>query len=247
VLLATTGSNAPSLSLRFFTCLKGQLQSVFERLVRATTFCELRGDGNDFENVWVLLLQTHLLLQHRVRLGSDFDEFWPQADGELIGGRPSPTGTTLQMSARGIARESALFKEPDKGRVYESPGSTIRREIHFDVTEPSLVMVWQNLWVADVRVGDGADISALVALSEVEWKSPALVYFTQKNHDAIDFMLLAGEIGGSCATEPHVYMFQCKARTRDGWSARDCGKTRREARQAVLARLRRQCAARRRH
>jgi hypothetical protein len=37
-LLATTGSNAPSLSLRFFTCLKGQLQSVFERLVRATTF-----------------------------------------------------------------------------------------------------------------------------------------------------------------------------------------------------------------
>jgi hypothetical protein len=153
-LLATTGSNAPSLSLRFFTCLKGQLQSVFERLVRATTFCELRGDGKDFENAWVLLLQTHLLLQHRVRLGSDFDEFWPQADGELIGGRPSPTGTTLQMSARGIARESALFKEPDKGRVYESPGSTIRREIHFDVTEPSLVMVWQNLWVADVRVGE---------------------------------------------------------------------------------------------
>jgi hypothetical protein len=51
-----------------------------KRLVRATTFCELRGDGNDFENVWVLLLQTHLLLQHRVRLGSDFDEFWPQAE-----------------------------------------------------------------------------------------------------------------------------------------------------------------------
>ena len=78
-LLATTGSNAPSLSLRFFTCLKGQLQSVFERLVRATTFCELRGvaTAKTFENAWVLLLQTHLLLQHRVRLGSDFDEFWP--------------------------------------------------------------------------------------------------------------------------------------------------------------------------
>ena len=132
---------------------------------------------------------------------------------------PSPTGTTLQMSARGIARESALFKEPDKGRVYESPGSTIRREIHFDVTEPSLVMVWQNLWVADVRVGEGADISALVALSEVEWKSPALVYFTQKNHDAIDFMLLVGEMGGSGATEPHVCMFLCKARTRDSVAA----------------------------
>jgi hypothetical protein len=245
-LLATTGSNAPSLSLRFFTCLKGQLQSVFERLVRATTFCELRGDGKDFENVWVLLLQTHLLLQHRVRLGSDFDEFLPQSDGVRIGGRRSPTGASLQMFARGIARESALFKEPDKGRVYEAPGSTIRREIHFAENEPSLVMVWQNLWVADVRVGDGADISALVALSEVEWKSPALVYFTQTNHDAIDFMLLVGEMG-SGATEPHVCMFQCKARTRDGWSARDCGKTRREARQAVLARLRRQCAARRRH
>jgi hypothetical protein len=103
--------------------------------------------------------------------------------------------------------------------VYEAPGSTIRREIHFDVTEPSLVMLWQNLWVADVRVGGGADVSALVALSEVEWKSPALVYFTQKNHDAIDFMLLVGEMGGSGATEPHVYMFQCKARTRDSVAA----------------------------
>jgi hypothetical protein len=128
-LLATTGSNAPSLSLRFFTCLKGQLQSVFERLVRATTFCELRGDGKDFENAWVLLLQTHLLLL------------------------------------------------------------------------------------------SGADISALVALSEVEWKSPALVYFTQKNNEAIDFLLLVGEMGGSGATEPHVCMFLCKARTRDSVAA----------------------------
>jgi hypothetical protein len=217
-LLADTSlSSVPSVSLRFFTCLKGQLQSVFERLVRATTFCELRGDGKDFENVWVLLLQTHLLLQHRVRLGSDFDEFWPQADGVRIGGRRSPTGDSLQMFARGIARESALFKEPDKGRVYEAPESTIRREIHFDVTEPSLVMLWQNLWVNEVR--GGALVSSLDASSEVEWKSPALVYFTQTNHDAIDFMLLVGEMGGSGATEPHVYMFQCKARTRDSVAA----------------------------
>jgi hypothetical protein len=79
-------------------------------------------------------------------------------------------------------------------------------------------MLWQNLWVADVSVGGGADVSALVALSEVEWKSPALVYFTQKNHEAIDFMLLVGEMG-SGATEPHVYMFQCKARTRDSVAA----------------------------
>jgi hypothetical protein len=133
--------------------------------VRATTFCELRGDGKDFENVWVLLLQTHLLLQHRVRLGSDSDKFWPQSsDGVRIGGRRSSTGDSLQMFACGIARESALFKEPDKGRVYEAPGSTIRREIHFDVTEPSLVMLWQNLWVADLRVGGGADVSALVVV-----------------------------------------------------------------------------------
>jgi hypothetical protein len=219
-LLADTSlSSVPSVSLRFFTCLKGQLQSVFERLVRATTFCELRGDGKDFENVWVLLLQTHLLLQHRVRLGDDRQFFWPRADGVRIGSRSSPTGTKLQMFACGIARELALFEEPDNGRVYEAPESTIRREIHFDVNEPSLVMLWQNLWVADVSVGGGADVSALVALSEVEWKSPALVYFTQKNHEAIDFMLLVGEMGGSGATEPHVYMFQCKARTRDSVAA----------------------------
>jgi hypothetical protein len=100
-LLADTSlSSVPSVSLRFFACLKGQLQSVFERLVRATTFCELRGDGKDFENVWVLLLQTHLLLQHRVRLGSDSDKFWPQSsDGVRIGGRRSPTGDSLQMFA----------------------------------------------------------------------------------------------------------------------------------------------------
>jgi hypothetical protein len=219
-LLATTGSNAPSVSLRFYECLDGPLKEVFSRLVRATTFYELSGAGKDFEKVWVLLLQTHLLLQHRVRLGSDFDKFWPQSpDGVRIGGRRSPTGDSLQMFACGIARELALFEEPDKGRAYEAPESTICREIHFDVTEPPPVMLWQNLWVADVRFGDGADVSALVALREVEWKSPALVYFTQKNHDAIDFLLLVGEMGGSGATEPHVYMFQCKAQTRDSVAA----------------------------
>jgi hypothetical protein len=208
-----TLSSAPSVSLRFYKCLKDQLQSVFERLVWATTFYELRGDGKDFEHVWVLLLQTHLLLQHRVRCGDDGGMFWPQESlVSRIGGRSSPTGATLQMFARGIARESALFKEPHKGRVYEAPGSTIRREIHFEVTEPSQVMVWQNLWVDDVC--GGALVSSLDASSEVKWQSPALVYFTQTNHDAIDFMLLVGEMGGSGATEPHVYMFQCKAKTR---------------------------------
>jgi hypothetical protein len=209
-----TLSSAPSVSLRFYKCLKDQLQSVFERLVRATTFCELRGDGKDFENVWVLLLQTHLLLQHRVRLGSDGKFFWPL--DELS---PRPIGNTLQMFACGIARESALFEEPDQGRVYEAPGSTIRREIRFAKSEPSLVMLWQNLWANEVR--GGALVSSLDASSEVEWKSPALVYFTQTNHDAVDFMLLVGEEGGSDATEPHVYMFQCKAKTRASVAAAD--------------------------
>jgi hypothetical protein len=116
------------------------------------------------------------------------------------------------MFACGIARESALFEEPDQGRVYEAPGSTIRREIRFAKSEPSLVMLWQNLWVPDVR--GGALVSSLDASSEVKWQSPALVYFTQTSHDAIDFMLLVGKKGGSGATEPHVYMFQCKANTR---------------------------------
>jgi hypothetical protein len=70
----------PAVSLRYAECLPGggNLRSVFPRLVRDTTFYDLRGDGKDFEHVWVLLLQTHLLLQHSVRQGGDREQFWPQ-------------------------------------------------------------------------------------------------------------------------------------------------------------------------
>jgi hypothetical protein len=64
-------SAAPAVSLRFAERLPGSLQSVFGRLVADTTFYELRGDGKDFEHIWVQLLQTHLMLQHRVRVGGD--------------------------------------------------------------------------------------------------------------------------------------------------------------------------------
>lgn len=73
-------------------------------------------------------------------------------------------------------------------------------------------MMWHNLWVDVVR--GGADVKTLVASADVKWQSPALVYFTLRTHEAIDFMLLVGEAGGSGASEPHVYMFQCKAETR---------------------------------
>jgi hypothetical protein len=211
----------PAVSLRYAECLPGggNLRSVFPRLVRDTTFYDLRGDGKDFECVWVLLLQTHLLLQHSVRQGGNHEQFWPQhpVDATMTdgtGGRASPSGNVLQVFAGtggGVAdRETALFAAVAKNRVYQAAGSKINRSFDLDVAEPQ-VMLWHDLWTHDVQ-GSSVVPERWTATANVEWQSPALVYFTLQNHPAIDFMLLFGAAGGAGASAPHVYMFQCKAR-----------------------------------
>jgi hypothetical protein len=209
-------SAAPSVSLRFSKCLRGSIHSAFLPLVEATTFYTLRGNGKDFEHVWVLLLQMHLLLQFNVRQGTDCDQFWPQATPFVpIGGRPSPSGDLLDVFARGGARESALFAKLDENRIYEVGGSTVHRKLQLKNAEPP-VMLWENLWTGVVRGANQRELPRLFlanwhATTDVVWQSPALVYFSLRVHKAIDFMLLAGEANGSGAAAPHIYMFQCKA------------------------------------
>jgi hypothetical protein len=208
----------PAVSLRFSKHLPGSLQTVFVRLVSNSTFYELRGDGKDFEHIWVLLLQTHLMLQRRVRLGDDRHFFWPQlAAGVPLGGRTRPTGAALAMFAGTDVRESALFDEPDEKRIFEARDSTIVRSLVFDPTAEPIVMVWHDLWTPDVQsaANDPLNLGRAATL-EVAWGSPALVYFSLPTHEAIDFMLLVDGIGEE---KPHVYMFQCKAHTRRNLTA----------------------------
>jgi hypothetical protein len=206
-LLAAGGGQrfgVPSVSLRWSMFLPGTLQTVFMRLVTEMTFFGLRhnSEGNDFERTWLLLLHTHLLLQHRVRQGGDRLQFWPPGrDVADVGGPVIPTGASLDIFANGV-RESALFAPLTPSRVYEAPGSTIRRSVSlYPAVEPT-VMQWLDLWAVDVRVADEFD-----AMTNVAWRSPSLVYFSLRTHEAIDFMLLVNGSDGS----PHVYMFQCKA------------------------------------
>jgi hypothetical protein len=198
----------PAISLRFARHLPGALQSVFERLVHESA---LRDQSKEFGHIWVLLLQTHLMLQHRVRLGGDRLQFWPEgAAGVPLGGPARPTGSALAMFAGSDFRESALFAAISPTRVFEARKSTIVRSLMFDPTVEPVVMVWHDLWTADVK---GAKEDPLMlgkaATFEVAWQSPALVYFSTATHAAIDFMLLVDGVAGAA---PHVYMFQCKAR-----------------------------------
>jgi hypothetical protein len=195
------------------TSLSWSLRSPSNNIVFDTTFYKLRGDGKDFEHVWVLLLQTHLLLQHRVRVGADRRLFWPLPIGDRSDVAP-PSGVVLNVFADlGDARETALFAAVAENRVYEATGSTINRSFKLGMAEPR-VMLWHDLWTVTVRGSSKADCEPRWNSStrDVVWRSPALVYFSQPTHEAVDFMLLVGAAGGSGATAPHVYMFQCKAR-----------------------------------
>jgi hypothetical protein len=195
----------PAVSLRFAERLPGSLQSVFVRLVADTTFYERRGDGKDFEHIWVQLLQTHLMLQYRVRVGGDRIHFWPRDDTVVpLGGPARPTGAALAMFAGTDVRESALFDEPDKKRIFEARDSTIVRSLVFDPTAEPIVMVWHDLWTPRVQ-GAANDPLKLgrAATLEVAWESPALVYFSLPTHEAIDFMLLVD----GCRKEPQPCLF----------------------------------------
>jgi hypothetical protein len=218
-LTAANKPSVPAVSLRFWRTLEegSLLCDVFKRLVRCTTFRSLDKSGKDFERVCVLLLHAHLLLQHRVRCDVDGLRFWPQGSFTDIGGDVMPTGAALDVFSRTRAREKSLFAVLAPSRVFEAPGSTIRRKIVLEPTVEPSVMLWHDLWTPDVC--GGSEDTSLMATTDVAWQSPSLVYFTRSNHEAIDFMLLVGKRGGSGVSKPHVYMFQCKAARRDSVAA----------------------------
>jgi hypothetical protein len=211
--LATTKPAVPAVSLRYVDSLPDgydgcyNLQLAMRALVAALTFCELDGTGKDFERAWVLLTYTMLLLQFLVRKN---EAFWPMSyeRGVNLGGPAYPATQKIDVFAVND-RVKALFAEPDYDRVFEAPGSSIRRKML--LRKPTLAL-WKNAWTAAVEPGAAKDAPSGWSMTlDVEWRPWTVVYFSDAGNVAIDFMLLVGKAGGTGASEPHVYVFQSKA------------------------------------
>jgi hypothetical protein len=202
--LATKQRDVPAVSLRYsrsFEPSADHLRHVFAALVKATVFCKLDGSGKDFERAWALLTYSMLHLQHTARKD---EAFWPTlgAGAVELGGPARPTAPEINVFANNN-RIEALFAEPDYDRVFEAPGSSIRRKMW--LRKPTLAL-WKNAWTTTVEAGEKA-LSGWPMTLDVEWRPWTVVYFSDAGNVAIDFMLV-GEAGGTGASEPHVYVFQ---------------------------------------
>jgi hypothetical protein len=212
--LATKQRDVPAVSLRYsrsFEPSADHLRHVFAALVKATVFfCELDGSGKDFKRAWVLLTYSLLQLQHTARKD---EAFWPTlgAGAVDLGGPARPTAREIDVfTVNASTRIEALFARPDEDRVFEAPGSSIRRKVPVDET-PTLAL-WKNAWKATVKPGAAEDMpSGWPMTLDVEWRPWTVVYFSDAGNAAIDFMLLVGEAGGTGDKEPHIYVFQSKA------------------------------------
>jgi hypothetical protein len=212
--LATADPAVPAVSLRFVDSLlhKGcsNLRAAVRALVAALTFCELDG-SKEFKRAWVLLTFTILQLQFLVRVSAAASRFWPTPDepGVKLGGPARPTAEQIDVFASNDNRIEALFARPDDDRLFEAPGSTIRRKML--LRKPTLAL-WNNAWTATVEPGTLNDrpMGWPVTL-DVEWRPWTVVYFSKPGYTAIDFMLLVGEAGGTGDKEPHIYVFQSRA------------------------------------
>jgi hypothetical protein len=208
--LAAKQRDVPAVSLRYsrsFPASADHLLHVFAALVKATVFCKLDGTGKDFERAWALLTYSMLQLQFLVRKD---EAFWPTPykRGVNLGGPARPTAPEIDVFADNN-RIEALFAEPDYDRVFEAPGSSIRRKMW--LRKPTLAL-WKNAWTATVEPGAAEDVpSGWPVTLDVEWRPWTVVYFSDAGNVAIDFMLLVGKAGGTGASEPHVYMFQNRA------------------------------------
>jgi hypothetical protein len=209
--LATKQLDVPAVSLRYsrsFEPSADHLRHVFAALVKATVFCKLDGSGKDFERAWALLTYSMLQLQHTARKD---EAFWPTPykRGVNLGGPARPTVREINVFANNN-RIEALFAEPDCDRVFEAPGSSIRRKMR--LRKPPTLALWKNAWTATVEPGAAEDVpNGWPMTLDVEWRPWTVVYFSDAVNAAIDFMLLVGEAGGTGASEPHVYVFQSKA------------------------------------
>jgi hypothetical protein len=215
-LLATKLCDVPAVSLRYsrsFELSADHLLRVFAALVKATVFCKLDGSGKDFERAWVLLTYTMLQLQFLVRVSAAATSFWPTLGSRAVelGGPARPTAEQIDVFAvNASTRLEALFASPDYDRVFEAPGSSIRRKLW--LRKPPTLALWKNAWTATVAPGAAEDMpSGWPMTLDVEWRPWTVVYFSDVVNVAIDFMLLVGEAGGTGDSEPHVYMFQNRA------------------------------------
>jgi hypothetical protein len=214
--LATADPAVPAVSLRFVDSLLhngcSNLRAAVRALVTALAFCELDGTGKDFKRAWVLLTFTILQLQFLVRVSAAASRFWPTPDepGVKLGGPARPTAEQIDVFASNDNRIEALFARPDDDRVFEAPGSSIRRKMW--LRKPPTLALWKNAWTATVKPGAAEDMpSGWPMTLDVEWRPWTVVYFSDVVNAAIDFMLLVGEAGGTGDKEPHVYVFQNRA------------------------------------
>jgi hypothetical protein len=213
--LATADPAVPAVSLRFVDSLPddgcNKLHAAVRALVWALTFCELDG-SKVFKRAWVLLTFTILQLQFLVRVSAAATSFWPTLGAGVVelGGPARPTAPEIDVFASNDNRIEALFARPDDDRVFEAPGSSIRRKMWLRKL-PTLAL-WKNAWTATVKPGTVKETTkAWPVTLDVEWRPWTVVYFSDAGNVAIDFMLLVGEAGGTGASEPHVYVFQSKA------------------------------------
>jgi hypothetical protein len=214
--LATADAAVPAVSLRFVDSLpegddgRNDLQLAVRALVSALIFDSVDGTSKDFERAWMLLTYTILQLQFLVR--ADWQtSFWPTwyERGVNLGGPARPTAPEINVFANNN-RIEALFARPDDDRVFEAPGSSIRRKVRVD--ESPTLALWKNAWTATVEPGAAEDVpNGWPMTLDVEWRPWTVVYFSDAANAAIDFMLLVGEAGGTGDSEPHVYVFQSKA------------------------------------
>jgi len=205
-----SGVRAPTVALAYIeSSVDDVLCDVMKALVEATAFCSLEGSGKDFEHAWVLLVFSHLLLQHNVRVGGDVQNFWPRAtDGRQLGGPERPTATAIEVFQKaGVFRGDALFLMPYPTRVHKAP--LIACKIMFAPVVPPTLAIWDDLWVPNVCAGVSPSAWSM-ATCDVEWRASTVVYFSKVTRTAIDFMLLVGNANGTGDAQPHVYMFQCK-------------------------------------
>jgi hypothetical protein len=209
--LATADPAVPAVSLRFVDSLPhngcNKLRAAVRALVWALTFCELDG-SKVFKRAWVLLTFTILQLQFLVRVSAAATSFWPTLGAGVVelGGPARPTAPEIDVFADNN-RIEALFARPDDDRVFEAPGSSIRRKMWLRKL-PTLAL-WKNAWTATVKPGTVKETTkAWPVTLDVEWRPWTVVYFSDVVNAAIDFMLLVGEAGGTGDSEPHVYVFK---------------------------------------
>jgi hypothetical protein len=212
--LATADPAVPAVSLRFVHSLPHNgcynLHAAVRALVTALAFCKLDGTGKDFKRAWVLLTFTMLQLQFLVRVSAAATSFWPTLGAGVVelGGPARPTAPEIDVFADNN-RIEALFARPDDDRVFEAPGSSIRRKML--LRKPTLAL-WNNAWTATVEPGAAEDVPCGWPMTlDVEWRPWTVVYFSEPGYTAIDFMLLVGEAGGTGDSEPHIYVFQSRA------------------------------------